>query len=207
MTNPQAAVVGFSVMSFLPGVTPAQRDSVQLAALMAERVTRSGYDQGHVQDWYGYYRNQLKYLGWDAVPPEEAHWPGRERPELVDQALRRIDATAGEHFASVTRLALEGLQADLSVTLQLEQRCQSQGIFQLMPCGPAKGGYVDMLVYHESGQKSAFSTGFVFRERSQLTVRAELVRFNTRLFDQQHKSKVQRSLEKVALKEILELTL
>lgn len=205
MSNPQAAVVGYSLMTFLPGVSAEQRSSVQLAALMAERVTRSTFEQGLVQDWYAYYRNQLKYFGWDAVPPQEVHWPSRERPEIVDQALRKIEATAGEQFATATELALKGLNGAPATLLQLEQRCQTQGVFQLLPCGPAKNGSIDMLVYHEAGEQSAFRAGFLSRVRKQTKVRAELVRFNTRIFDQEFKSKVLRSLEKVALREILDV--
>lgn len=205
MSEQQTAVVGYSVMTFLPGISPEQRSSVQLATLMAERVTRSAFDEGLVQDWYGYYKNQLKYFGWDAVPPQEAHWPSAERPQIVDQALRKIEATAGEQFATATGLALKGLNGNPAALLQLEQRCQAQGVFQLLPCGPAKNGSIDMLVYHEAGEQSAFRAGFLSRERKQTKVRAELVRFNTRIFDQEFKSKVQRNLEKVALREILDV--
>ncbi|MHC6227621.1 hypothetical protein ACYU03_23130 [Pseudomonas sp. X10] len=205
MDKQQAAVVGYSLMSFLPGLTAEQRSSVQLATLMAERVTRTSYQEGLIQDWYASYRNQLRFLGWDAVPPEEAHWPDAERPQIVDSALRRIGAVAGSQFVEGIGVALAGLKGNPGAMMQFEQHCRSYGAFQLLPCAPARGGQVDMVLYHETAERSVFSSGFLFRERRHSSVRAELVRFNTRLFDQQHRSKVMRSLEKTAQQEILGL--
>ena len=61
------------------------------------------------------------------------------------------------------------------------------------------------VVYHEALEQSQLSTGFLFRERTQQLVKAELVRFNVRLFEQQFRAKVEKSLEAVALREIIEL--
>ena len=90
MNKPQATVVGAGLMSFMPGLTPAQRSSVKLAVLQAERETRFVHEQGQVQNWYSYYKNKLKFYGWDAVPHSEVHWPGNERSDIVDSALKAI---------------------------------------------------------------------------------------------------------------------
>ncbi|QBF24974.1 hypothetical protein EXN22_04425 [Pseudomonas tructae] len=205
MSNQQAAVVGAGLMSFMPGLTPAQRSSVTLAVLQAERETQFVHEQGQVEDWYSYYKNKLKYYGWDAVPPSEVHWPGNERSEIVDSALKAISAVAGSQYAQSTELALQALKRDTRALLHFEQRTRQYGVFQLLPCAPARNGRVDMVLYHEVLEQSQVSAGFLFRKRRQQRVTAELVRFNTRLFDQQFRSKVQRSLQAVSVREILEL--
>ncbi|WP_327439555.1 hypothetical protein [Pseudomonas donghuensis] len=205
MSEQQAAVVGASLMSFMPGLSPGQRSSVQLAILQAEQETRFVHEQGQVEDWYSYYKNKLKFYGWDAVPPSEVHWPGQERSGIVDGALKAISAIAGDDYALSTERAMQGLKRNARALLQFEQRTRQQGVFQLLPCAPASNGSVDMVLYHELVDVSELSAGFLYRQRRQKLLRAELVRFNTRLFDQQFRSKVQRSLQSVALREILDL--
>lgn len=207
MNKPQATVVGAGLMSFMPGLTPAQRSSVKLAVLQAERETRFVHEQGQVQNWYSYYKNKLKFYGWDAVPPSEVHWPGNERSDIVDSALKAISAVAGSQYASSTELAMRGLKQDARALVQFERRTREQGVFQLLPCAPGRNGAVDMVLYYEELEQSEVAAGFLFRKRRHQQVRAELVRFNTRLFDQQFRSKVERSLETIALREILELEL
>lgn len=199
------AVVGSSVTSFLPGVTVAQRNSVALALLQAERETRFVHEQGQIQDWYSYYKNKLKFYGWDAVPASEIHWPDNLRSERVDRALQAISAVAGNRYASSTEVAMHALKNDASALQQFEQRTRQYGVFQLLPCAPISNGSVEMVLYHEALEQSQTQAGFLFRQRRHQLIRAELVRFNVRLFDQQFRSKVEKSLQSVALQEIIDL--
>lgn len=205
MDKHQGAVVGAGLLSFFPGLSAQQRDSVKWAALIAERETFDAHHNKLIDDWYSYYKRKLMFYGWDAVPPGEVHWPSDERPVIVDNALRMISATAGSEFATSIGLAMQGLKRNGPALLHFEQRAQEGGVFQLLPCAPAKNGYVDMVLYHESIVAADIKAGFLFRERRQRVVKAELVRFNTRLFDQQFRRKVERSLETVALREIRDL--
>ncbi|KJK17913.1 hypothetical protein ACIOVF_06670 [Pseudomonas sp. NPDC087612] len=205
MSEQQVAVVGASLMSFMPGLSPGQRSSVQLAILQAEQETRFVHEQGQVQDWFSYYKNKLKFYGWDAVPPSEVHWPGNERSDVVDSALKAISAVAGSQYASSTELAMRGLKQDARALVQFERRTREQGVFQLLPCAPGQNGSVDMVLYYEELEQSQITAGFLFRKRRHQQVRAELVRFNTRLFDQQFRSRVERSLQAIAWREILDL--
>ncbi|MFK0086319.1 hypothetical protein ACIQUS_03385 [Pseudomonas sp. NPDC090755] len=207
MDNHRAAVVGTGLMSFIPGISVAQRTSVQLALLQAGQETRFVHEQGQVADWYGYFKNKLKFYGWDALSPGEVQWPASECPQIVDNALRSIAATAGVRYAASTELAMHGLNTNASGLLHFEKRVQQQGVFQLLPCEPGKNGSVDMVLYHEEVDQAQVSAGFLFRERRHQRVRAELVRFNTQLFDRQFRDKVERSLQAIALKEIVELQL
>ena len=207
MDKPQAVVLGASLLSFLPGVARQQREAVKLALALAERATRGAFDDGLITDWLSYYRNQLRFYGWDAVPPEQAHWPMGERQDIVDKALGTIAETGGVHFAHGSRMALRRLAADSDGLLRFEEYARTHGHFQLLPSAPSGSSGVDMVIYHERGSRAWFSAGFLSRDRDRRDARAELVRFNTRLFDQQHRPRVEQSLVKVALRTLVEYEL
>lgn len=80
MTNVAPAVIGAGIVSFLPGMDAAQASKVKLALAMAERATQTAYREGLIENWFDYYRNQLKFMGWDSVSPEQAHSPDRAVP-------------------------------------------------------------------------------------------------------------------------------
>ncbi|MCX2688907.1 MULTISPECIES: hypothetical protein [unclassified Pseudomonas] len=207
MQTHEATVVGASLVAFIPGVSLEQRKAVKLASLWAESTTLQDMAGESAQDQYQYYRKKLMYLGWDAKSAEEVHWPDPQRPKIVDQALRRIDAVAGVHHSSNMALAFEVLKKNGKPLLHFESRSKDRAQFQLLSCAPVSGNYVDIVVYHEAGNSVAFTTGFLFRERRDTRVTAELVRFNTRLFDQERRSAVERALVKIALKEIHEMAI
>ncbi|MDF2488103.1 MAG: hypothetical protein K0S77_725 [Pseudomonas sp.] len=207
MDKPQAVVLGASLLSFLPGVARQQREAVKLALALAERATQGAFVDGLITDWLGYYRNQLRFYGWDAVPPGEAHGPRDERRDIVDKALGTIAETGGAHFAHGTRMALRRLTADSGSLLRFEEYARTHGHFQLLPCAPSGSSGVDMVIYHERGSSAWFSAGFLSLDRGRRDARAELVRFNTRLFDQQHRPRVEQSLVKMALRNLVEYQL
>lgn len=205
MQQHEAVVVGASLVSFIPGVSLEQRQAVKLASLWAETVTLQDMGKEPQQEQYDYYRKKLMYLGWDATSAEEVHWPDPQRPRIVDQALSKIDAVAGAQHSSCMALAFEALKRNGKPLLHFESRSRDRAQFQLLSCAPVSGNYVDIVVYHEAGNTAVFTNGFLFRERRNMRVAAELVRFNTRLFNQERRSSVERALVKIALKEIHEM--
>lgn len=64
MSETTSAVIGAGIVSFLPGVDAAQKNKVKLALAMAERATEAAFKEGLIKDWFAYYRNQLKFMGW-----------------------------------------------------------------------------------------------------------------------------------------------
>ncbi|WP_060510546.1 hypothetical protein [Pseudomonas sp. NBRC 111124] len=204
MSEATSAVIGAGIVSFLPGISAARKDKVKLALAMAERATETAYREGLVEDWLAYYRNQLRYMGWDAVSAEEVHWPDERRARQADQVLETIAATAGEHFASAVSLSMERLLANPSVLRELERRASERQHFQLLPCAPAGANRVDMVLYHERDTRSAFSAGFISHKRSHRNVRAELVRFNILAFENSYLPKVKEQVVKVSLQRILD---
>jgi len=204
MTEPAAAVIGAGIVSFLPGISTEQKSMVKLALALAERATESAHEEGGIQDWFTYYRNQLKFMGWDSVSAEQIHWPDERRSKQTDQVLETIAAAAGERFASVTGLSMEKLLANPSVLQQLERRAYERQHFQLLPCAPAGAGRVDMVIYHEVDIGAAFRAGFISHKRSHQIVRAELVRFNVLAFQNSYLPKVRDSVVQGSLRRILD---
>lgn len=207
MEGVSASVVGGSLVSFLPGITEQQRDAVQLAVLFSERITRRDQADGLVEDWYSYYRRHLQYLGWDALAPEQVHWPKPQRKTITDKALESVSKVAGERHARSLAVALPKLMSSEMPLKHMEQRSREMGLFQLLPCAPSKHGYVDMVIYHEAGNSALFSAGFFSSTLEKTQVRAELVRFNVRLFQQEFEAKVRRNVESVMRQEIFALDL
>lgn len=207
MDKNRGAVVGSSLVAFLPGITAQQRSAVQLAALMAERVTRSDHDAGLVSDWFSHYRRQLQFYGWDALSAERERWSDFDRPGVVGAALKRIGAMAGEHYASAMGLTMRSLADNDWALLNFEQRTRERGVFQLLPCAPSTPGYVDLVLYREACDIEQITTGFLFRSRQTLRVQGEVVRFNTRLFDQEFRARVEERLANIARQQIFTLPL
>jgi hypothetical protein len=207
MDQPEATVVTSSLAAFIPGVSVEQRRAVKLAAWWAESTTfKSMAGESHQQQ-YAFYRRQLQYLGWDALSAQDVHWPDPQRAVITEQALKRIGALAGEQHASSMALALRALRKSGPPLLHFESHCGQRGRFQLLSCAPVSPNYVDMVLYHEAGETETFSAGFLFRERHNTQVHAQLVRFNCRLFEQEHRSKVERALAGIGLKDVHELAL
>lgn len=202
MNETNASVVGAGIVSFLPGLTPIQKDRVKLALALAERATQTAHDEGLIADWLAYYRNQLKFMGWDALTPEQVHWPDKTRIQRTDQALATIAATAGERFAESVEFSIQKLIETPDTLLHLETYARERQHLQLLPCAPAGANRVDMVLYHEVDSEQAFSNGFISRKRSYSNVRAELVRFNILAFENSYLSKVQARVIEVSLKRI-----
>jgi len=202
MSEVTSAVIGAGIVSFLPGIPATQKNKVKLALAMAERATETAYKEGLIEDWFAYYRNQLKYMGWDSVSAEQVHWPDERRARQADQVLETIAATAGEHFASAISISMQKLLANPSVLQELERRAYERQHFQLLPCAPAGVGRVDMVLYHETDIRAAFSAGFISHKRSHRNVRAELIRFNLLAFEHSFLPKVQDRVVEVSLRRI-----
>ena len=207
MSDATSAVIGAGIVSFLPGISAAQKTKVKLALAMAERATETACREGLVKDWFAYYRNQLKYMGWDAVSAEQLHWPDQRRARQADQVLETIAVTAGEHFASAIGISMQKLLANPSVLQELERRAYERQHFQLLPCAPAGANRVDMVLYHETDTRSVFGAGFISHKRSYRNVRAELIRFNLLAFEHSFLPKVQDRVVQVSMQRVLDYAL
>lgn len=200
MSEHDAAIIGPSLVAFLPGLSGAQKNHVKLALALAEMATETAHQEGLVEDWFAYYRNQLRFMGWDAVSGQ----PEGARKQRTDKALQTIAATAGERFADRLEVCLQRLLSNPGILGGLELRARQKQHLQLLPCAPAGQHRVDMVLYHEAGSADVFRAGFLSRVRSSVQVRAELVRFNILAFENSHLPKVQRRVIENSLQRISE---
>jgi len=200
-----ASVVGNALVSFFPNVDAVMREQVQTAMLFAQRATREVVASGQVRDGYHYYLQQLKFLGWDATSPRETFDPNPRRRQALDAVLACIGNTADEGYSKVTRWSIDMLELSQPAMYSFEQRCRDQASFQLLPCRVSRPGYVDMVLYQETLEREEMLSGFLFRERVVTGVRARLVSFNARLFEQQFGARVRERLYQALLEEVCEL--
>lgn len=203
-TDASASVVASSLVSFMPGVTPAMRENVQLALLFADRATATVAQEGSAVDTYDYYRNQLRYLGWDAQPALESAGRAADRRTLVDEAMAAI-RPAGPAYQDSTRWALNALQDNPTVLFRFEERSVSSRTFRLVPCQYSRGSYLDLVLYQQALARDQLKSGFLSFERKTVAGRAELVRFNLRLFESEFKARVLKGLKGAIEKEVLYL--
>lgn len=203
--QPRAVVAGNALLSFFPDVDRAMRERVQMALLFAQRATQDLADEGLLEDRYDHFRRQLMFLGWDARAPRESWDPDPKRRQTLDQMLGRIAASAGNQCSAVTRWSIDVLRASDKGLLHFEQRVFTQESFLLLSCRASVAGCLDLLLYHEWLEQEQRLSGFLFRERVMTGARAELVRFNMRLFDQQFGERVGASLKQALSRDVYEL--
>ncbi|PWB30596.1 hypothetical protein DCO48_19855 [Pseudomonas sp. SDI] len=192
-----AAVVAGSLSAFMPSVSQEDRDDILLANLYAQRVTRAAHAEGLVGDWLSYYRNVLKYLGWDATPAPDTRLPGKSRESVVDEALAQIAQLGAGELSLANGWALNALKRDGPALALFERSARAKRAvnFQLMPCVHRQGPYIDMLLHHQQLEVSESTTAFLFARHSSavklLTSSTELVRFNVQLFRRDKRQQVQ----------------
>ncbi|MDU9392567.1 hypothetical protein [Pseudomonas sp. zfem002] len=206
MTNqPRTTVVGHALLSFFPEIDASTRELVQTALLFAQRATDDVLADGLVKDGYAYYRNQLKSLGWDATPPPLSYVPDLRRCRMLDAALAQIGAVTDQRMAEVTRFSIDRLQRSGKALLRFEERSLERSAFQLLPCRVSQPGYVDLVLYHQTLESADRCRGFLFFERVATGARADLVRFNPRLFETTYAGRLRERLTRALLEEIHEL--
>ncbi len=205
MNMPETNVVGASLLSLLPGIDPAAREAIQLAVLMAQRVAESDHREGLVQDWFSHYRRQLQFYGWDAQTAEQRYRPDPQRRGAVERSLHIVQQVAGERHARSLQASLQALAENGSALWQMQQRSRQMNLFQLLPCAPSEDGNLDIVLYHEVGELALFGFDFPVRIDEASRVRAELVRFNPRLFQRTHADKVRQALGRILHEEIIAL--
>ncbi|AEV60684.1 hypothetical protein [Pseudomonas ogarae] len=194
---PSAAVVGGSVVSFAAGLPASQREDVYLSTLYAQRATWGAYRAGLSGNWFDYYCNQLKFLGWDVPRPQLLS--AIEGKPLGAGATQHIEARLGEAFQAPASGALAALERNPKALELFESTSLSRdrGIFQMIPCVPNGTHRVEMGVYHCQFQLRRQTSRFLFIERGdwvrssveQMTV----INFNT-LYYATFREKVKRSV-------------
>ncbi|UVK99387.1 hypothetical protein [Pseudomonas sp. B21-048] len=205
---PPAAVVGGSVVAFASGLPASHREDIYMSTAFAQNATRTAFNNGLSGDWFEYYRNQLKFLGWD-VPKPETLLP-MQNSLMGRQAMRCISTRLGEAFSQPMRRALEQMERNALALKVFDSTSLGSegGCFQMIPCvmnGPNK---VDMGIYHRQFQIRRDVSRFLFVEDQTLVYNSieqmALITFNT-LHYAQFRDKVKKSVISHSLEYLINL--
>ncbi|WP_434592777.1 hypothetical protein J3Q09_24440 [Pseudomonas sp. R4-83] len=203
LVAPQAAVVGGSVVAFAGGLPASHRDDIYMSTAYAQRATRAAFEDGLSGDWFEYYSNVLRFIGWD-VPKPQTLAPSNTSL-MAGHATQRIASVWGESFSEPMRLALRAMERN-ALALELFESTSVRanvGYFQMIPCimnGPNK---VQMGVYHRQFEIERVAGGFLFSEDETLihnsVEQVAAITFNT-LYYAQFRDKVKQSVITGSLK-------
>lgn len=194
---PQAAVVGGSVVSFAAGLPETQREDVYLSTMFAQRATRAAYNDNLSGDWFSYYCNQLKFIGWD-VPRPQGLLPIRDQ-SMGEGASQHIATRLGDAFHGPAHRALAALESNPRALGLFESTSVSQdtGSFQVIPCVRKGLHRVEMGLYHCQFRLRRTTSRFLFIERDDLVLSSveqlSVITFNT-LHYATFREKVKRSV-------------
>lgn len=200
---PPAAVVGGSIVSFASGLPASHREDVYMSTAFAQRATRDAVNDGLSGDWFDYYCNQLRFLGWD-VPTPQTFSPAPAAP-MGSKAIQRIRDSIGDRFSIPISRALTALERN-SQALEMFESTTLKGdiaYFQMIPC-VMNGAYkVDMAVYHRKFSVVQDISRFLFRNNDSLeqksTEQITTITFNT-LHYGTFREKVKKSVVSQSLK-------
>lgn len=200
---PQAAVVGGSVVAFAGGLPASHRDDIYMSSAYAQRATRAAFEDGLSGDWFDYYCNVLRFIGWDVPKPRTLEGPGIAL--MAGQATQRIASVWGEPFSEPMRRALLAMERN-TMALKLFESTSVRanvGYFQMIPCimnGPNK---VEMGVYHRQFEIERAASGFLFEDDESVihnsVEQGAAITFNT-LHYAQFREKVKKSVITGSLK-------
>ncbi|POA20071.1 hypothetical protein C1886_10345 [Pseudomonas sp. FW300-N1A1] len=194
---PQAAVVGGSIVAFAGDLPESHREDIYLSTMYAQRATRDAVRDGLSGDWFDFYRNTLKYIGWDVPAPETL---SAVRDDVMGElALQRISARMGEMFSSPLRRALVALEKNALALKLFESTSLSQdaGCFQMIPCSLKGPNKVEMGLYHRQFTIRQSVSRFLFvdsvKQVHSSTEQMSVITFNT-LYYAQFREKVKKAV-------------
>ncbi|WP_242486252.1 hypothetical protein [Pseudomonas sp. TH03] len=180
---PDAAVVGGSVVSFSAGMSSQDREDIYLSNLFAQMATRSAYRDGLVGNWFDYYRNKLRFLGWDSASPV------RPVPVtaafMADNVCQQISHSFGERFSSPASQAFESLRRNPIALDGFEGASLSRdsGLFQIIPCVQSRPGKIEIALYHKQFSTRRSGSRFLYWPMDDIVKTSEeqmaLVTFST----------------------------
>lgn len=208
LISPPAAVVGGSIVSFASGLPASHREDVYMCTAFAQMATRAAEADGLSGDWFAFYCNQLRFLGWD-VPKPQTFNPAPST-SMGSKATERIRSALGEKFALPISRALADLEHNASALSLFESTSLSAdvGHFQMIPCVMNGAHKVDMAIYNRKFSMLKKISRFLFVKNASLeeggNEQLTMITFNT-LYYAQFREKVKRSVLSQSVKYLSEL--
>lgn len=179
----RAAVVGASLVSFDLGLSPQDREDICLSNLYAQLATRSAYRDGLVGSWFSYYRNTLRYLGWDSA---RSLRPGQAGDgSMAESVSRQLSQSFDERFARLATESIGVLERNPDALEAFERASlqQDSAVFQVIPCLPKSPGRIEVALYQKQFSIRKTVSSFLFwpiEEVAQASVEEmAIVTFNT----------------------------
>ncbi|WP_225776071.1 hypothetical protein [Pseudomonas sp. Marseille-Q5115] len=198
-----ASVAGSGLLTFAPEISERERISIIYALRFAQQAACDLYGEQAQDDWFTYFYNQLRFMGWDAEPPSSVYRPSLERQGILDAALETVGREQ-PRFHDLAEAGVEALTGDGEGLMLFERyaRRHQHGMFQLLPCARSRLAsgveVVDMLVYHEELDMTKSSPGcFVtYAPIPHIQAQIGLIRFDTRAFEATHLPKIKARFNK-----------
>ncbi|WP_249410668.1 hypothetical protein [Pseudomonas sp. St316] len=133
-----------------------------MSNLYAQLATRSAYKDGLVGNWFDYYRNKLRYLGWDSARPVSAGQAGQGL--MADSVLRQVSRSFDQRFSRQARQALGTLRQspDALEVFERTSLLRDMGFFQVIPCTAKSAGRIEIGLYHKQFRTRRTVSGFLF---------------------------------------------
>ncbi|MBC3385956.1 hypothetical protein [Pseudomonas sp. SWRI179] len=161
-TTSRAAVIGGSLVSCNEGMSAQDREDIYLSNLYAQLSTRSAYRDGLVGNWFDYYKNKLRYLGWDTARPVSLAEAGRGL--MADSVSRQISESLGGDFSQQASQVLAALRnkPDAIEVFEGASLQRDRGFFQVIPCVSTTPGKVEIALYHKQFSTRRVVSKFLF---------------------------------------------
>ncbi|WLG95249.1 hypothetical protein [Pseudomonas sp. FP198] len=158
----RAAVVGSSIVSFERGLSPQDREDIYLSNLYAQLATRSAYRDGLVGNWFDYYKNKLRFLGWDTARPVRLMEAGQGL--MADSVSRQLSLSLAGRFSQQASQALGALEnsPDAIEIFEGASLRRDRGFFQVIPCVLKSPGKIEIALYHKQFSTRRTVSKFLF---------------------------------------------
>ena len=182
-----ALVTGNSVLSFVGGLTPQQKQDVQDCVLFAQLATDKAFpDKKRRQERFDFYSDVLTLCGWGATNNSIKEVTGLKQKFTMDQvALEIISSVIGVNkvLLDIVAVVFKALQKNPKALALFENEAggSESGDFQILPCIGTVDGEVVMIksAFHITSPKRI--TKVLFWELSSNSVRLYAGANNTTL--------------------------
>jgi len=149
--SPEANVDVGSLVSYVNGVSAAEKDDILYCVQLAQRAASGAYDRfNETQAWYGKYVQILENVGWTIDQFAFSHFEQRESEFRMDQAaLSIITAIATQNQLAVLQQSISALsklsEGDGTIRLfDFHSSVEASGNFQLGAVQRSPNGALSM---------------------------------------------------------------
>ena len=194
INKPTASVMPNTIDAFLPGVSQAIIDDVNLCKLvMQNAATKKFPEDAQLSDWYRYYVDGLSKLGWVTQDKQIDEVTIRKVGLTMDQvaldmAAGLIGANAAQILAGVAKKAVEAVQKNPGAIniFDSQKKLGTQAKFDIAPVWLDNSGQANMILNCISLDARESTRGILFWKstRQSTTIKTGAVRtyLDTRIF-------------------------